>query len=135
MTEVKSDLAMSKDYGDANYPKGIVLAAKATYLVPAGGVPAIDDTLEMVPIPKGAELLDCTLQADGGTASMTISIGDGTTADKFLTATANAAAMVARMDAAFGTVFAAAGKLVVTFAVAAPTPADTYVMTALYRMA
>lgn len=134
MADVISEVALAKDMGDANYPKGNLLSVKAEYTILAGGVPGIGGDLEMVPIPKGAELVDFTLEGDNGTGSMTVAVGDGTTADKFLVATAAAAAFVARMGKGFGTPFAAAGALVVTFGTAAPTATHKYTMVATYRM-
>lgn len=134
MTDVIADKVLQKDMGDANWPKGILLSQKAVHTILAGGNPGIGETLEMCPIPKGAELVDFTLEADGGTASMTVAVGDGTTADAFLSATANAAAMQARMEKGFGTPFAAAGSLFLTFGVAAPTEDHVYTMVVSYRM-
>lgn len=114
--------------------KGIVLSKKAEYTILVGGSPGIGETLKMLPLPKGAELIDFTLEADGGTTNMTVAVGDGTTADKFLTATANAAAFQARMEKGFGTVFASAGSLFITFGTAAPTAGDVYTMVVQYRM-
>jgi hypothetical protein len=118
----------------AKYPKGIVLSKKAEYTILAGGSPGIGETLTMLPLPKGAELIDFTLEADGGTTNMTVAVGDGTTVDKFLVATANAAAVQLRMGKGFGTSFASAGNLVITFGTAAPTAGDVYTMVAQYRM-
>jgi len=134
MADVIASKVLEKDMGDANWPKGIVLSQKAEYTVLAGGDPGIGETLEMMPIPKGAELMDFTLEADDGTASMTVAVGDGTTADAFLSATAAAAAFQARMEKGFGTPFAAAGSLFLTFGTAAPTATHKYTMVVTYRM-
>jgi hypothetical protein len=134
MTDVISSAVLAKDIGDANYPKGVVLSVKAEHTIGEDGDPGIGETLEMLPLPKGAELIDFTLEATGGTTNMTVAVGDGTTADKFLVATANAAAVQLRMGKGFGTPFAAAGSLFLTFGTAAPTAADVYTMVAQYRM-
>lgn len=116
------------------YPAGVVLSRKAEYTILAGGNPGIGETLKMLPLPAGAELLDFTLEGDNGTATMTIAVGDGTTADKFLAATDASAAFSARMGANIGMLFEAIGNLFLTFGVAAPTATHKYTLVVMYRM-
>jgi hypothetical protein len=134
MADVIAGKVLSEKKTYPSVPKGVVLSQKAEYTILAGGNPGIDDTLKMMPIPQGAELIDFILEGDDGTASMTISVGDGTIADKFMAAVDASAAFSARMNAALGTLFTTAGSLFITFGVAAPTATHKYTMVVMYRI-
>jgi hypothetical protein len=76
-------------------------AVSEVFTFPAA--PVLNDTVEMVLLPKGAVLCDMVLDADdldtGGTPTIMLQVGDGTTADKFIGASNVAqAGGVARMD-------------------------------------
>lgn len=135
MTTYESDLAISKNYGEHDTPKGVVLASKATYTVPAGGLSA-DDLVKMNPIPNGATVLDVIVQGSAGTATMTIDVGDGTTADKFIDGQDASAAFLARLSKAggCGVTYSAAGWIYIKFLTAGPTATHVYTCTVLYRM-
>lgn len=137
MTVFYSDLALSKDYGDMNTPKGVVLASKAVYTVPVS-VPQIADTIQMNPIPKGAIILDVILESDGGNASLTLTVGDGTDADMFIASFDASAAALKRMDhagvGAVGKAYAAAGHVIITTAGAVMVAADVYTCIVTYMM-
>jgi hypothetical protein len=88
----------------------------------------------MVPIPEGATLLGANVSSDGGVASMTVALGDGTTADKYLAATACTAAMSAAADSGLNEVVGADASIWVTFGTAAPTEGQVYTVAAYYTM-
>jgi len=75
-------LATKSGPGDSTTPRGVVLGVKGVYTVPASG-PGDGDTLVMCTIPPGATILGLTLYADGGVGSLTIKVGDGTSATRF----------------------------------------------------
>jgi hypothetical protein len=137
MTVHYSDIALSKDYGNHTAPKGVVLASVATFEVPEDA-PEIGDTIKMNPVPEGAKILDVILEADGGTASLTLTVGDGDDADMFISSFSGAAAFLSRMDhagaGAVGKEYDADGHIVVTVAGAAMTEGDIYTSTVLYQM-
>jgi hypothetical protein len=133
MADDLTSKAAARDCGDANFPKGVVLCAKADYTVPATG-PGIGEKVEMVPIPEGATLLGANVSSDGGVASMTVALGDGTTADKYLAATACTAAMSAAADSGLNEVVGADASIWVTFGTAAPTEGQVYTVAAYYTM-
>jgi hypothetical protein len=92
-------------------------AVSEVFTFPAA--PVINDTIEMVLLPKGAVISDIILDADDldtGTPAILLQVGDGTTADKFIGASNVAqAGGVARMDKKgnIGVPLAADTKLVV----------------------
>lgn len=133
MADDLTNAAAARDCGDANWPKGVVLCAKETYTVPASG-PGAGDKVEMVPIPEGASILGASISSDGGVATMTVALGDGTTADKYLAATAATAAMQAAMDTGFNEVVGADASMWVTFGTAAPTEGLNFTLAVLYTM-
>lgn len=133
MADDLTAVAAARACGDANWPKGIVLCVKEDYVVPASG-PGIGDKVEVVPIPEGATLLGANISSDAGVASLALSLGDGTTADKYINSADAIAAMDAPMEAGFNEVVAADFSLWLTFEVAAPTAAQVYTVAAWYTM-
>ena len=69
-------------YGDANSPKGVVLGTKGVYTVPTSA-PIAGDTIQICTVPAGAVITNMVLTASNGTGALTITVGDGSTADKF----------------------------------------------------
>ena len=138
MTVHYSDIALTKDYGNHPSPKGVVLASKATFTVVSGSEPAIADTIKMNPIPEGAKVLEVILEADGGTTSLTLTVGDGTDADLFISSFSAAAAFLKRTDhaavEAVGKEYSADGHIVITTAGAAMTAEDVYTCVVFYQM-
>lgn len=76
---------------DTNERHGRIRHAYFDYVVPAGGV-AINDTIDLCMVPKGARLLGGKFANEALGTSTQVSIGDGTTATKYLDATSTAAA-------------------------------------------
>ncbi len=125
-------IAVKAGAGDGDTPKGIVLATKGVYTVPATG-PDDTETVSMVTIPAGATLLGLVLTADGGTASMTITVGDGTTATAFGTVT-DATDAFEHLGTGMGVVTAADTEVILTVGTAAMTTADVYTCVVWYTM-
>jgi len=132
MATRQSDVVAAGNYADVAPSKGVVLAVVGTYVVTAET--AIGDVIQMCPVPKGAKILDIKMTADGGTASMTASIGDGDDSERFLAAAAQTAAVAWTADAAFGYEYAAADTVDIETLIAAPTEGDTYTMTVMYLL-
>lgn len=59
---------------------------------------AAGSTIVMMPVPKGAKILGGKLYFDALGASTTLAVGDGTTADKYLSATDTSTAGSAEFD-------------------------------------
>jgi len=141
MADTKSDLVLAGVRPDMLSPAGITLSQVATYTVPAGGSPGIGDLCEMVPVAKGAKILEVTIASSDTTASLTLDVGDATTVDKYLDAVDGSAAFIASLtgagDAAndgVGYEYTAADTIDITFNVAAPTAGNIYTMTVTYVM-
>jgi len=142
MADTQSDLVTNGSVGYSNTPKGMVLAAVASYTIPASGAPGIGDLVEMISMPEGAIILDVVVAADGGTASMTIDVGDATTVDRFIDGLDASAALITSLSSAGDVANAGVGfeytsedTIDITFNTAAPTAADVYTMTVTYVMA
>ena len=135
MANAITSAVVAKNIGCSNTPKGALLAAVGSYTVPASGGPGIGEKVEMVPVPKGAKIMEIILQATNGTTNMTVSVGDGTTPARFISALANAAAIFSRMALGLGYEYPADDTIDITFGVAAPTATGVYTMVVLYTMA
>jgi len=133
MTVWKSDLAYSKDYGDGNVPKGMVLASKAVFTTASV---LQNETVLLNPIPEGATVLDVIIQGSAGTASLSVDVGDGTTVDKFIDGATATAAFMARLSNAggVGVTYDADGHIVAKFLGAAPDDDIVITCTVLYTM-
>jgi hypothetical protein len=95
-----------------------VITAVGTYTIPASGLAAAD-VIQMVKIPAGATIIDIIFSGSGGIASTsTTSVGDGTTAARFMSAKSTTAAFIHRMDVAGsgGYVYAADDTIDLTLA-------------------
>lgn len=115
-TAYKSDKATNLAPPRAAIP-GANLVAE-TFLFPAA--PVLNDTVEMFTLPAGAVIADMILNAtdlDTGTPAIMLQVGDGTTADKYLTANsiAQAGGVVRCIDKAgvIGVALAADTKIIV----------------------
>lgn len=77
-----------------------IVTAIGTYTVPSSGLAAAD-VIQMVKIPAGAAITDIIFNGSGGIASTsTTSVGDGTTAARFMSAKSTTAAFTHRLDVA-----------------------------------
>ena len=144
MADTQSLQVLSGSMGASTVPKGIVLATKATYTIPASDAPGIGDLVEMAKVPAGAIILDVAVTATGGTALMTIDVGDAGLVDRFLDGIANAEVnpIIASLlkdgdvaNAGVGHEYTEEDTIDITFNVAAPTAADVYTMIVKYMMA
>ena len=144
MADTQSPQVLSGSMGASDVPKGMILATKATYTIPASGAPGIGDLVEMAKVPEGAIILDVVVSATGGTTAMTIDVGDASLVDRFLDGIANAdtagiiTSLVKAGDVAnngVGYEYPADDTIDITFNVAAPTAADVYTMIVTYMMA
>lgn len=72
MTEYNSAAVLDGNMADAQHA-GAVLCRTAEYTIVTEL--AIDDIVNMIPIPKGAIILDCKLQADAGTTAGVLDVG------------------------------------------------------------
>ena len=80
--------------------KGIVIAQVGTYT--ASGSESAADTVQMVMVPKGAQIIEVKLMADNGTATTNINVGDGSDTDRYLMDVQADAAFAIGMDGAKG---------------------------------
>lgn len=63
---------------------GMVLCRVGTYTIPSSSKPAVGDTIQMVPVPKNAKILNIHLTTDGvGGSSCKVDIGDGGDTDRY----------------------------------------------------
>lgn len=105
--------------------KGKIHTQYFSFSVPGGSIVSQNDTVELLRLPKGARLLGGLIKGEAMAGSSTASIGDGTTADLYLSAGDVSSAF--NLDFAhtyalkYGEVLAAATSLVLTMAGAAWT--------------
>lgn len=91
MTAYQSDQATKRAAGQflkTNESTGTRRVAFFSFTVP-DATAAVDDTIELVTLPKGARILGGSYAAEAmssGAGTATLSIGDGTTANKYLDA-------------------------------------------------
>lgn len=82
-----ANLALSPPvFGDASEGGGRVRKKWFDFTVPAGNA-AVNDTVELLRIPKGSRILGGKIATDGmssGAGAASIQLGDGTTATKYL---------------------------------------------------
>lgn len=102
----------------------------------------VNDVIQMVKIPKGARIIDTILAADDldtGSPAIVLTVGDGTTADRFITASTVAqgsgVARLGQVDG-LGYVYTAEDTIdvKVTTAPATGTATGTIALTVLYDM-
>lgn len=120
-----------------NPPKYIengVVARSAVYTFTAAQ--SAGDILQMVPIPKGAHILDVAVQFPGQSAagiSATYAVGDGTTAGRFLVSTS--AFTVTHATLGLGYSYSAEDTIDLSFSsVTSATAGGTVRLTVLYAM-
>ncbi len=140
MADVQSDLVVNGSVGHSSSPKGMVLAASASYIIPASEGPGQNDKVSMVPVPKGAVVLDVVVSATGGAASLSVDVGDDDDVDRFLDGITNTAAAVASLGAdgaaaGVGHEYTVDDTVDITFLGAAPTATHVYTMVVTYMMA
>ena len=136
MANGKSADVLAGDYGVANNPKGVVLAVAATYTVPSSGGPGIGEKVEMVPVPKGAKILNVKTAGPAGTASMTAVVGDGGSTSRFNTTITASAAFCKDIEVGTGVgyEYTEDDTIDITFGVAAPTATHVYRMVVTYTL-
>jgi len=85
---------------DHSVPAGIVLSRTGTYLATA----ALDanSIIQMVPIPKGAQVLDIILKTSALGTARTIDVGDGGDIDRFVDGGDASGAALFRLSAVAG---------------------------------
>lgn len=120
-------------YGDSNSPKGVVLGTKGVYTVPTAA-PVAGDTIVMCTVPAGAVITNLVLTADGGTGSLTITVGDGSTADAFGTVSDPTAAFE-HVATGMNVETSADTEITLTTGGATMTAADVYTCVVMYFMA
>uniref|UniRef100_A0A6M3L6H8 Uncharacterized protein n=1 Tax=viral metagenome TaxID=1070528 RepID=A0A6M3L6H8_9ZZZZ len=83
MTTVYSTAVVSGIMPD-HTKAGLVLRRNATYVTTSDGELVSGDTIQMVPIPEGAQILDVQIYCSGNAALATgLTVGDGNSARRF----------------------------------------------------
>lgn len=121
-------------YGDASYPKGVVLGTKGVYTVPASGAAGNGDTIAICTVPAGAVITNLVLTGSAGTNSLTITVGDGTTATAFGTVS-DATGAFEHVGTGMNVETTAETDIILTLGGANPTAAHVYTCCVMYFMA
>ena len=128
--------ALVRNCGHSTVPMGVLIAATGVQTAPAGT--AIGDVIEMVPVPKGATVVDVKLHASAGTSLLTISVGDAGVPARYISALDAAAAVVASANNAAGNpvgyAYPANDTVDMVLAGAGATATHVYTMVVTYVM-
>jgi hypothetical protein len=83
MTTYKSDAVNSGIMPDHAVPAGVVLSRSGEYTTTSDAIVSAD-TIQMVPMPKNAKVIDIKLYSGGGASVATgLELGDGDDTDRF----------------------------------------------------